>query len=96
MDGDYDKVGEGAGEGFNINIPWNGAGYGDYLEARKLVLKTSNDSSYGDPEYLLAFQTIVMPVAYEFSPQLVLVSAGFDAAVGDPLSGYSEEIKIFP
>ena len=33
-----------------------------------------------------------MPVAYEFSPQLVLVSAGFDAAVGDPLSGYSEEI----
>ena len=36
-----------------------------------------------------------MPVAYEFSPQLVLVSAGFDAAVGDPLSGYSEEIICF-
>lgn len=26
-----------------------------------------------------------MPIAYEFAPDLVLVSAGFDAAVGDPL-----------
>ena len=24
-----DKVGEGEGAGFNINIPWNGRGYGD-------------------------------------------------------------------
>eukprot|EP00092_Neocalanus_flemingeri_P108662 GFUD01139558.1.p1 GENE.GFUD01139558.1~~GFUD01139558.1.p1 ORF type:complete len:246 (-),score=93.81 GFUD01139558.1:291-1004(-) len=42
----------------------------------------------GDSEYLLAFQNIVIPIAYEFQPQLVLVSAGFDAAVGDPLGGY--------
>jgi histone deacetylase 6 len=39
----------------------------------------------GDAEYLAAFQQIIMPVAYEFGPELVLVSAGFDAAVGDPL-----------
>ncbi|XP_048253053.1 histone deacetylase 6-like isoform X2 [Haliotis rufescens] len=42
----------------------------------------------GDSEYISAFQQIVMPVAYEFAPDLVLVSAGFDAARGDPLGGY--------
>ncbi|XP_042305149.1 histone deacetylase 6 [Sceloporus undulatus] len=41
----------------------------------------------GDPEYLAAFHQIVMPVGYEFNPELVLVSAGFDAARGDPLGG---------
>ena len=41
----------------------------------------------GDAEYLAAFLEVVLPVATEFNPQLVLVSAGFDAAVGDPLGG---------
>ncbi|XP_077185614.1 protein deacetylase HDAC6 isoform X2 [Paroedura picta] len=41
----------------------------------------------GDAEYLAAFHQIVMPVSYEFNPELVLVSAGFDAARGDPLGG---------
>jgi acetoin utilization deacetylase AcuC-like enzyme len=39
----------------------------------------------GDAEYVEAFETIVMPVARQFAPSLVLVSAGFDAAMGDPL-----------
>lgn len=38
-------------------------------------------------EYILAFQSIIMPIAYEYQPELVLVSAGFDAAIGDPLGG---------
>ncbi|KAL8164265.1 UNVERIFIED_CONTAM: hypothetical protein K2H54_048358, partial [Gekko kuhli] len=41
----------------------------------------------GDVEYLAAFHQIVMPISYEFNPELVLVSAGFDAARGDPLGG---------
>lgn len=41
----------------------------------------------GDFEYALAFQHLIMPIAYEYDPQLVLVSAGFDAAIGDPLGG---------
>ena len=41
----------------------------------------------GDAEYLLAFERVVMPIARSFDPQLVLVSAGFDAAHGDPLGG---------
>ncbi|XP_055881902.1 histone deacetylase 6-like isoform X3 [Biomphalaria glabrata] len=43
----------------------------------------------GDAEYLMAFTQIIMPIAYQFAPELVLVSAGFDSAVGDPLGGYA-------
>jgi acetoin utilization deacetylase AcuC-like enzyme len=39
----------------------------------------------GDAEYMEAFRTLVMPLARAFDPELVLVSAGFDAAKGDPL-----------
>lgn len=39
----------------------------------------------GDGEYMAAFQKIVMPIAQEFDPDLVIISAGFDAAAGDPL-----------
>jgi histone deacetylase 6 len=39
----------------------------------------------GDMEYITAWQRILMPIAYEYSPELVLISAGFDAARGDPL-----------
>uniref|UniRef100_A0A3B4ZFW8 Protein deacetylase HDAC6 n=1 Tax=Stegastes partitus TaxID=144197 RepID=A0A3B4ZFW8_9TELE len=42
----------------------------------------------GDSDYLAAFHHVVMPIAVEFNPGLVLVSAGFDAARGDPLGGY--------
>lgn len=44
----------------------------------------------GDAEYLAAFRTCVMPIAREFNPDVILVSAGFDAAAGHaaPLGGY--------
>ncbi|XP_056371396.1 histone deacetylase 6 [Oenanthe melanoleuca] len=41
----------------------------------------------GDPEYLAALTRLVLPVALQFGPELVLVSAGFDAGRGDPLGG---------
>uniref|UniRef100_A0A3B4AX89 Protein deacetylase HDAC6 n=1 Tax=Periophthalmus magnuspinnatus TaxID=409849 RepID=A0A3B4AX89_9GOBI len=43
----------------------------------------------GDADYIAAFHQVVMPIATEFNPDLVLVSAGFDAARGDPLGGYN-------
>ncbi|EZA54635.1 histone deacetylase 6 isoform X1 [Ooceraea biroi] len=46
-----------------------------------------NKKGMGDAEYIAAFQQVVMPIAYQFNPELVLVSAGFDACVGDPLGG---------
>ncbi|XP_026220379.1 polyamine deacetylase HDAC10 [Anabas testudineus] len=35
-------------------------------------------------DYLSIFFHVLLPVAYEFSPDLVLVCAGFDSAIGDP------------
>jgi histone deacetylase 6 len=43
------------------------------------------DAGMGDGDYLYVFSKVVMPIAYEFAPDLVVVSAGFDAAVGDPI-----------
>ncbi|KMU73108.1 histone deacetylase 15 [Coccidioides immitis RMSCC 3703] len=41
----------------------------------------------GDGDYLYAFQEVIMPIGYEFNPDLVIISAGFDAAAGDELGG---------
>jgi acetoin utilization deacetylase AcuC-like enzyme len=41
----------------------------------------------GDQEYLEAFSSIVEPELAAFEPDLVIVSAGFDAHVDDPLGG---------
>ncbi|KAK7921340.1 hypothetical protein PG985_009362 [Apiospora marii] len=46
-----------------------------------------NNQGMGDGEYLAAFQEIVMPIAQEFDPDMVIISAGFDAADGDELGG---------
>ena len=40
----------------------------------------------GDEEYVEAFEQIVEPAVERFKPELVLVSAGFDAHTADPLS----------
>ena len=41
----------------------------------------------GDMEYIRVFQDILVPVARQFKPQFILVSAGFDAHHEDPLGG---------
>ncbi len=40
----------------------------------------------GDEEYAAIFQRILVPIAREYKPQVILVSAGFDIARGDPLA----------
>jgi len=42
---------------------------------------------FGDAEYLEAFRTVIEPIALEYAPQLVLISAGFDPHRRDPLGG---------
>jgi hypothetical protein len=51
----------------------------------------------GDADYMYAFEKIIMPICREYNPDFVLVSAGFDAALGDELgecnvtpSGFAE------
>jgi acetoin utilization deacetylase AcuC-like enzyme len=40
----------------------------------------------GDAEYTDAFETILRPIANQYKPEFVLVSAGFDAHRADPLA----------
>ncbi|XP_028265430.1 histone deacetylase 6 isoform X2 [Parambassis ranga] len=54
-----------------------------------------NTTGMTDADYIAAFQQVLLPVAYEFQPQLVLVSAGFDAAVGDPKGDMSVSPQCF-
>jgi len=42
---------------------------------------------YGDEEYAALFEGLLKPVALEFNPDLILVSAGFDTHFADPLGG---------
>ncbi|GBG24545.1 Histone deacetylase 6 [Hondaea fermentalgiana] len=42
-----------------------------------------NGHGIGDAEYLMAWENVLMPIAREFRPEMVIVSAGFDAAEGD-------------
>ncbi len=55
----------------------SGAGY---------TLNVPMPAGAGDSEYLAAFRDLVVPVAREFAPEFVLVSAGFDAHESDPLA----------
>ncbi|KAI5476584.1 hypothetical protein MNV49_007471 [Pseudohyphozyma bogoriensis] len=71
--GSLEMCGEGAGEGFSVNIPFPHVGM-------------------TDADYIYAFQQVVMPIAYEFDPDFVIVSAGYDAADGDTLG----KMKVSP
>jgi acetoin utilization deacetylase AcuC-like enzyme len=42
---------------------------------------------YGDGEYVGIFEKILRPVTLEFNPEMILVSAGFDIYMEDPLGG---------
>ncbi|KAM4602010.1 histone deacetylase 4-like isoform 2-T2 [Polymixia lowei] len=76
-----DEVGSGPGVGFNVNVAFTGG----------------LDPPMGDAEYLAAFRSVVMPIADEFAPDMVLVSSGFDAVEGHPppLGGYTLTSKCF-
>lgn len=79
--GNPTDCGSGDGLGFNVNIAFGGA----------------LNPPMGDAEYLAAFRTILMPIAKEFNPDIVLISAGFDAAIGHPppLGGYNVSSACF-
>nr|XP_043614467.1 histone deacetylase 15 [Erigeron canadensis] len=55
----------------------------------------------GDNDYIFAFEHVVLPIACEFAPDITIISAGFDAARGDPLGccdvtpeGYAQMTKM--
>ena len=54
------------------------------------IASRGDDSLYGN-----YFNTILKPIALEYKPQLVLVSAGFDIHYDDPLGGMEVTPKGF-
>jgi len=52
-------------------------------------------AGWGDEEYLRAFNEVLVPVARRFQPQLILVSAGFDAHWADQLAMMRVSVKGF-
>jgi acetoin utilization deacetylase AcuC-like enzyme len=42
-------------------------------------------ATFGDAEYLRAFDELLMPIGRKFKPEFILVSAGFDCHFRDPL-----------
>jgi histone deacetylase 6 len=42
----------------------------------------------GNDEYIYICENLVFPIIEEFKPDLLLISAGFDSAEGDPIGGF--------
>jgi len=62
-------------------------GSGGPHEQRETTLNVPMSAGSGDDEYLHAFDHTIAPAVGSFAPDLVLVSAGFDAHEDDPLAG---------
>ena len=69
LSGAVAERGDGAGEGYTINVP---------LPALS-----------GDATYAACLDRILSPAARAYRPELILVSAGYDAHWRDPLAGMS-------
>lgn len=76
-----DEIGEGAGEGYSVNVPW--------------------PPGAGNEEYCFLIREVVTPLAQEYRPQLILVSAGFDTHSEDLLgsmrvdeNGYAAQTRL--
>jgi acetoin utilization deacetylase AcuC-like enzyme len=62
-------------------------GSGGPAEQAATTLNVPLSAGCGDNEYLRAFDQVVAPAVERFGPDLLLVSAGFDAHEQDPLAG---------
>jgi acetoin utilization deacetylase AcuC-like enzyme len=62
-------------------------GTGGPGEGNETTVNVQMRAGAGDPEYLEAMERKVEPAIRAFEPELLVVSAGFDAAAGDPLGG---------
>jgi len=67
--GPLTDVGEGAGEGYSINLPV--------------------PAGTGEAAFLSLLEHVVAPAARQYGPDLILISAGYDAHRHDPLGGLS-------
>jgi len=62
---------------------WNERGYG---QGEGTIVNVPLHGGVGNEGFARIFQEVVEPVAWRFQPQLILVSAGYDAHWDDPLA----------
>lgn len=71
ISGNPSIIGEGKGIGKNVNIGLN----------TKYGVKISSN------EYAYLYLNMIEPMIAEYNPELIILSAGFDCIIGDPLGG---------
>ena len=64
-------------------------------EGNETTINVPLAAGSGDVEYLEAMEQVVQPAIASFAPDVLLVSAGFDAAEGDPIGGMSVSVEGF-
>jgi acetoin utilization deacetylase AcuC-like enzyme len=62
-------------------------GTGGPGEGNETTVDVPLPAGCGDAEYAEAVERVALPALEAFAPDLLLVSAGFDAAAGDPIGG---------
>jgi acetoin utilization deacetylase AcuC-like enzyme len=70
-------------------------GTGGPGEGNETTVNVPLPAGSGDEEYLAAMDEVVMPAIGRFAPELLLVSAGFDAGAGDLLGGMGVSAEGF-
>jgi acetoin utilization deacetylase AcuC-like enzyme len=73
--GELTDVGEGAGEGYSINLPV--------------------PAGTGEAAFLSLLEHVVAPAARQYGPDLILISAGYDAHRDDPLASLVLETSSY-
>jgi len=77
-----------------LTISINRYDHGKFYPGPNKNIKTPNcininlNKKSGDKEYGEIFDNTVIPMFNEFNPDIIFVSAGFDAGRGDPLGGF--------
>uniref|UniRef100_A0A8B9GEA9 Histone deacetylase 10 n=1 Tax=Amazona collaria TaxID=241587 RepID=A0A8B9GEA9_9PSIT len=54
-----------------------------------------NKVGMGNSDYLAAFFHVLLPVAFEFDPEMVIVSSGYDSGIGDPEGQMNATPEVF-
>jgi len=81
-------IGAEKGKYHNINIAWETG-----LEVDEEDREKNSQSDLGNEEYRYACDNGLFDIIKEFSPDIILISCGFDGALNDPL-GWSRLTAI--
>ena len=64
-------------------------------QGRGFTVNVPLPAGSGEDVYAAAFEGVFLPVLREFRPELIIVSAGYDAHAADPLGGMTLEAEAF-